>query len=242
MNFHTASLSRTGGRKNNQDYCGFMLNKEMGLWVVADGMGGHIGGEVASRTATETILDYFSSVSAVTEENMLRLMMLANEQVRKGQRENPQYSNMQTTMVLIMSNEENTILANIGDSRCYYLSNGIIKKRTFDHSVPQLLVKTGEIREEEVRFHPDRNKVLKSIGKDDNLKPDITIIDHPLQPKDAFLLCSDGFWELLTEEEMAVDFVKSTTPEEWLQKMELRLLRRMTKHHDNYSAVAVFYQ
>lgn len=242
MKFQTSVLSRIGGRRSNQDYCGFVNRDEMNLWVVADGMGGHFGGEMASSIATNAITDHFQTISAISEENTLRLLSFANEQVIKGQKEIPYCESMQTTIALVVSNGENTMFANVGDSRCYYFTDGVIIKRSTDHSIPQLLVSAGEIKEKDVRTHPDRNKVLRSIGKDDSIKPDIFTVNQPLKTGDAFLLCTDGFWELIIEKEMEVDLIKSITPEEWLRKMELRLLTRMSETHDNYSAVAVFYQ
>lgn len=236
----TTSFSKIGGRRNNQDYCSYFQKKECSIWIVADGMGGHFGGEFASSIATESILEAFQTVVAVNEENVRSLLQFANDRVRTAQKEIAHCDQMQTTVVFAMTNGETTILANIGDSRCYYFSGGKIVKQTKDHSIPQLLANQGEIKQGEIRYHEDRNKVLKSIGKDDWIKPDFMILNQPLKREDAFLLCSDGFWECVLESEMEIDLIKSKTTEEWLRRMEMRLFPRMSDHHDNYSAIAVF--
>lgn len=241
MKFMSSSLSKVGGRRNNQDFCGFLQNKEKFIWVVADGMGGHYGGEFASSIATESLLQQFHTLKEVTKENTIALLQYANDQVRLAQKEIPQCDNMQTTMALTLTNGQSTILSNIGDSRAYYFSEGKLMNQTKDHSIPQLLVYQGEIHQQEIRNHEDRNKVLRSIGKEDSIKPDFLIIDHPLKQGDAFLLCTDGFWEAVLEQEMEVDLIKSKTTDDWLKRMELRLLGRISDHHDNYTALAAFY-
>jgi len=241
METMTAVLSKFGGRNKNQDYCGHLESKTGSIWIVADGMGGHLGGEMASYLAVNTILEQFTKNHSVEEENIIQLLNLANQVVLQKQQEMIDYHSMQSTICLAASNDDKTIFANVGDARGYYFSNGEISYQTRDHSLPQLLVNQGEIYEWEIRHHEDRNKVLKSIGKENSLSPSLYQIQRP-EKGDALLLCSDGFWELIYEQEMEVDLAKSTTPEQWLRKMELRLLKRMPQRHDNYSAIAVLFQ
>lgn len=235
-------LTNIGGRKINQDYCGYYQTRECGIWVVADGMGGHFGGEVASTLAVQSILEAYKLHNEVTEENALALINIANSQIRSGQKEIPYCHNMQTTLVFVLSNVDSTIIANVGDSRCYLVSEGKLILKTKDHSLSQLLVDQGEILYKEIRFHEDRNKVLRSLGKSDTVVPSIINTENSLCPGDAFLLCTDGFWELITEEEMIIDLAKSKTPKDWIKSLENRMMYRMKPNHDNYSAIGIFHE
>lgn len=240
MNITTASLSNVGGRKYNEDYCAFLSQNLSNIWVVADGMGGHFGGEVASKEAVEVILERFKHQSEVTKDTVFSLFSEANQRILSLQREKELLRRMHTTMVLVAADPINTVCAHIGDSRCYFFQKGTLVSRTQDHSVVQVLVNQGEITEKEMRSHEDRNKVLKSLGKEESLKPTIQSLDRPLQSGDTWLLCTDGFWEYVYEYEMEIDYFKSRTPEEWLRKMETRLLARASKNNDNYTAIAIF--
>lgn len=128
----------------------------------------------------------------------------------------------------------------VGDSRLYHFRNGVVAFQTKDHSVPQTLVNAGDITKEQIRTHPDRNRILRAVGNPDGVKPTILDASRKIQRGDAFLLCTDGFWEYVTETEMAVDLAKSATPKDWLGWMELRLIGKVETGYDNYSALALF--
>lgn len=237
---HWSSFSKKGGRRYNEDNCIAGSYGDSYLWVVADGMGGHHGGEVASQLAVESILRNYERDSSVAKGKLEAHFHFANERIIDTQTENAHLQNMQTTIVAALTNGSQTIIGYLGDSRCYLFRNGRIELQTKDHSVVQMLVKQGEITEKEIRMHEDRNKVLKALGKDRELKPSFLVVDTPLHQGYALLLCTDGFWEYVMESEMEVDYFKSQSAEEWLQKMEKRLLGRAKKNHDNYTAMAVF--
>lgn len=237
---HWSSFSKKGGRRYNEDNCIAGSYGDSYLWVVADGMGGHHGGEVASQLAVESILRNYERDSSVAKGKLEAHFQFANERIIDTQTENAHLQNMQTTIVAALTNGSQTIIGYLGDSRCYLFRNGRIEFQTKDHSVVQMLVKQGEITEKEMRMHEDRNKVLKALGKDREMKPSFLVVDTPLHQGDALLLCTDGFWEYVMESEMEVDYFKSQSAEEWLQKMEIRLLGRAKKNHDNYTAMAVF--
>jgi len=102
------------------------------------------------------------------------------------------------------------------------------------------MVAAGEITREQIRYHEDRNRLLRAVGNPEGAKPTILESAQPVRPGDAFLLCTDGLWEQVTETEMAVDLVKSSTAMEWLKRMELRLMTKVKADHDNYTALALF--
>ena len=148
---------------------------------------------------------------------------------------------MKTTMVVLATDESTVQWGHIGDSRLYYFKNNRLVSRTLDHSVPQMLVASGEIREKDIRHHEDRNRLLRVIGipwrkKTYEIAPPI-----PFDENQAFLLCSDGFWEYIEEAEMAAFLARSATPRQWLERMEQEVQKNgIGKNMDNYSAVGLF--
>ncbi|OZM56173.1 hypothetical protein CIB95_13810 [Lottiidibacillus patelloidae] len=240
MKFDTFALTMTGGRMVNEDACGSFEEGSRYLWVVADGLGGHRGGEIAAKRSVELMIEKFKGNFEVSEEAIQTCFAYANTQIRKEQQENITLNQMKATAVALCTNIEKTVISHIGDTRCYYFKQGKIVSQTIDHSVVQVLANNREIAKEEIRFHEDRNKVLRSIGKEDICRPTTISLESRLENGDAFLLCSDGFWEYVYEEEMEVDFLKADTPEKWLEMMEGRLLKRATGNYDNYTAIAIF--
>ncbi len=130
--------------------------------------------------------------------------------------------------------------AHVGDSRLYHLRDGRIAAQTADHSVPQALVNAGEITTDAIRFHEDRNRLLRTLGNDREARPTINDTALALAPGDAFLLCTDGFWEYVTEPEMETTLARAATPDGWLLAITALILERAPPDPDNFSAVAVF--
>jgi len=240
MKFLTATISNAGGRNINQDDLQFVLLNTAACWVVADGLGGHRGGESASRIAVKKILTSFKSRPILSPEAIKQHLNSANNSILKLQEENPDLFSMRTTVTLLISDYNAVLWAHIGDSRLYHFRSGRIIFQTKDHSVPQALAAAGDIRPDEIRFHEDRNRLLHSLGQKGELRPTILQQKQPLQRGDAFLLCTDGFWEYVTETEMEVDFAMANHPNDWLKRMEKRILERARAEFDNYSATAVF--
>ena len=147
---------------------------------------------------------------------------------------------MRTTAVIAISDFRSIIWGHIGDSRLYYFRTGRIDSQTRDHSVPQALCNAGEIKPADIRFHEDRNRLLRALGANERCEPSIGKAPRSLEASDALLLCSDGFWEYVIESEMEDDRRAADNPKEWLRRMETRLVQRARGEHDNYSAVAVF--
>jgi serine/threonine protein phosphatase PrpC len=102
------------------------------------------------------------------------------------------------------------------------------------------MVKAGEMRAAEIRHHEDRNRLLRTLGNDEEPRPTLVPAPVPLTPGDAFLLCTDGFWEYVTETEMEITLAKAADPDTWLRTMTRRLVERADPDHDNYTAMAVF--
>ena len=242
MNFQTAEISRAGGRESNQDNTGYIIleTPQAACWVLADGLGGHMGGETASQTAVNVILNTFERHPQCSVEALNRYLLEAHIEILRLQDQNPRLSRMRTTVVVMVTDFKHILWGHMGDSRLYRLVNGRIQFQTRDHSVPQALVVSGEITAEQIRGHEDRNRLLRSLGQLGNFRPYIHEVKQELHHKDAFLLCSDGFWDLVHESEMETEYSESSEPGQWLTKMEGRLLERAREEFDNYSAIAVF--
>ncbi len=240
MSFMTESVSRIGGREVNEDSYGFLEMNQAACWVVADGLGGHRGGETASKTAVDAALASFRAAPELSTAALQRHLEAAQTAVLQAQKDQPTLSTMRTTIVIMLTDSLRVLWAHVGDSRLYCLENGRIVFCTKDHSVVQAMVSAGELSPNRIRHHEDRNRLLRCLGNSEtDFRPTILAESRTLYRGTAFLLCTDGFWENVTEPEIEVDFAKADGTRDWLAFMESRLLERSTESSDNYTAIAV---
>lgn len=218
-----------GGSDHNEDsvYCGH------GIYAAADGLGGHSGGSAASQAAVNYIANAAKRSGGVLEVGMAELFEGANTAVRK-------LGGGLTTIAAGALREGKFILGNVGDSRVYYFRNGRVIAQTRDHSVCQAAVELGQLTPEQIRGSEDRVKLLKVLGNFDRLELKRQPEQIPAMNGDAFLICTDGFWEHVHEREMECDLVKSDSPTEWRDRMLKRLLLRTGNSGDNYTALCGF--
>jgi protein phosphatase len=199
-----ASRSDVGRvRPANQDVCGEFENAEgYQLLVVADGMGGHQGGETASRLALETIGRVFDRDFGAAETLLVRAFRAANDEIHRVGASDPSLRGMGTTgvAILIGPSDEGWV-AHVGDSRAYRLRNGRFDQITEDHSWVCEEVRQGRISTEEASEHPMKNVLLRSIGVGSDVDVSASAID--LRSGDCFLLCSDGLWGELDDPAIA---------------------------------------
>jgi serine/threonine protein phosphatase PrpC len=240
MQLVSAAISKPGGRVKNEDAWGSeQMNRHAGCWVLADGLGGHGGGDAASRLAVEHSLAAFRRNATVAPQTLEYYLASAQAAILAGQKGTATLSQMRTTLVILLSDFHTALWAHIGDSRLYYFRAGRLILQTLDHSVPQALVDAGALQPDMIRHHPDRNQLLRSLGSADPLHPTLLAQPVALAAGDAFLLCSDGFWEYVLEAEMEKELAEASNPKAWLTRMEAHLLWRAPAWHDNYTAVAV---
>jgi len=243
MRFETARICRIGGRESNQDYSDFVVykKKKLGCWALADGLGGHKGGEIASKLAVDAIIKAFKKDPQCTGEALYRYLEIANQEILLHQQQNPRLSRMRTTLALLVTDFKHVLWAHIGDTRIYHFRRGKIRFQTRDHSVSQARATEGEIPQDQVRHHKERNQLLKTMGQQETFRPQIHREKILLRRSDAFLLCTDGFWEYLEEKEMEFAYSNAAIPRKWLLDMEKNLLKKAKKKLDNYSAIGVYF-
>ncbi len=242
LRFDTALISELGGRHENQDCCDCLVQDALGCWVLADGLGGHQGGRVAARIAVSATLDAFRVQPECSQAALARYFDVANSAIVTAQRCDPALISMRTTAVMLVCDSRYALWSHVGDSRLYYLRDGIIQFQTRDHTVLQALADAGKLSPDAIRFHAERNWLLRSLGHTEDPETESAPSLIPLRRKDTFLLCSDGLCEYVGEHEMEADLGKSRSPADWLGRLESRVAERAGGKGDNYSAIAVFIQ
>lgn len=232
MNLIYSSYTDVGGRANNEDFYCTENDNGRYLFIVADGLGGHDCGEIASETAVQIIVDDFYSSS---QTNLVDSINTANDKILAMQ--NRTGKKMCTTIAAVSIDDSAATFVNIGDTRIYAFLHDKLVFQSVDHSVSQMAVNLGEISSSEIREHPDRNKLTQTLGSRQILKPSVKVMDNSLF--DTVLICSDGFWEYIYESEMQEALTESKSPEEWLFNMRRYVTERATANMDNNTAVAV---
>jgi serine/threonine protein phosphatase PrpC len=235
------AVSKTGKRENNED--SFICVERDGnyCFVVADGLGGHGKGEVASRKVAEVFEHLFEAAHpAIPCEFLQTAFDAAQDEVMEAQKSSPSLYDMKTTAVALAVIGDKCQWGHVGDSRLYLFSRNKVKTRTLDHSVPQMLVMAKEIKEKDIARHPDRNRLLRVVGIEwDSPKYDLSN-EYGMEDCQAFLLCSDGFWELIDEKKMQTFLKKSATAEDWLSLMIQEVeTNGGGQDMDNYTAIAI---
>ncbi len=235
-----AAVTNVGGREVNEDSIGVCENNGNNCYVVCDGLGGHGMGDIASSLVVEVFKDQFSKTDEAV--NFLGYafsasqdILMAEQAARNAKRK------MKTTGVALVTDDRNAYIGHVGDSRLYVFKGNKVKTRTLDHSIPQMLVLSRRLKESEIRNHPDRNIVLKVLGVEWEEPMYELMAPIPLKKCQAFLLCTDGFWELIDEKEMCRLLKKASTVDEWLASMaDVVAANGAGKNADNYSAIAVW--
>ena len=224
-------------RSNNQD--AYYIDPEQRFCIVADGMGGHAGGEEASRIATEEIQAYLTAnwqSSQSSQELLVQALWRANEAILQDQQNHPERADMGTTaVVVIFRAPESPWCAHVGDSRLYRLRDSQLEQITEDHTWVARAIKLGDITFEEARIHPFRHVLSRCLGREDLHQVDVQPLD--VNVGDRLLLCSDGLTEELVEEKI-IDCLKDNSV---LSNAALSLVEAAKAHggHDNITVAIV---
>lgn len=194
--------SNIGGRTENQDFFGSGQTKFGELLVVCDGMGGHNGGRYAAEKAVQVIIEEVSKSNEINPEKALQgAIIKANSAIWQESNINVSLKGMGTTVVALLITPEKAICCHVGDSRMYQLRNGKIIHRTSDHSQVFDLVRLGRITEEQARLSDKSNVITRSLGTKLTLNVEITN-NLSYKTGDRFLLCTDGIWSMIPENQL----------------------------------------
>lgn len=222
-------------RKNNED--SFLVLLEQGLYAVADGMGGHRAGEVASSTALQELGKLVPRLvgleGQVLESGLTEAFIQANRVVNESSTTKPENAGMGTTLTVLLVRSKTVVIAHVGDSRAYLWRDEALTSLTVDHSLVGELVRLGQISLEEAEKHPQRHVLMRAVGADREIEVDCRSIS--VQTGDVFLLCTDGFSNLISDQELAEEFLQ---PGSWDEKFER--LRKLTLERgapDNFTAL-----
>jgi len=189
-------------RRENEDT--YALAPHLGLFLVADGMGGHLAGQVASHLAAQSSLraiETLESATASLAEKLRYAVASANRTIYTAANQRADCAGMGTTLVAILSDGERCALAHVGDSRAYLVRAGRIRQLTDDHSIVGELLRRREISEDAAREHPHRHVLTRALGVRRNVEPDLAELSP--SPGDVFVLCSDGLTNHVEDHEIA---------------------------------------
>ena len=215
-------------RANNED--NYLINDELNLFVVCDGMGGHVGGEFASAIAVNTVEEVLASIEvnpgavpradedAVehTREKLRYAVRLAGKRIFEKAGADPEFKGMGTTVVVLLLDAGNAFIGHVGDSRAYRVRGNLIEQLTEDHSLVNEKIKAGLITKEEAATHRMRNIITRSLGFQEEVEIDTQV--HAVQNGDRYLLCSDGLSGLVQGEEIG-EYVRGHGPQDAARKL-----------------------
>lgn len=222
-------------RKNNED--SFLVLPSEGLYAVADGMGGHRAGEIASSTALQVLEKSVSKLAGLEdqalEEGLSKAFINANKVIYESSAADPNNAGMGTTMTVLLVHSTAAAIAHVGDSRAYLWRDQTLTSLTMDHSLVGELVRLGQISHEEAERHPQRHVLMRAVGTEQELEVDCRSLS--LEAGDVFLLCTDGFSNMISDQELAAEFLEPSSWEERLERLRQLIIERGAP--DNFTAL-----
>ena len=237
-----AEISLVGGREENQDRVATAVAAQAALLVVVDGMGGHADGARAAQVTQQVIVDAFWQVSQPLFDPLGFLHLTlgrAHSEVVKLGAQLPLEQRPRATCAVCLIQQHASWWAHVGDSRVYHVRRGALVMRSRDHSHVELLLREGLINAEQAQTHPMRNYVECCLGGDPIL-PDMSLTRRrPLEPNDVLMVCSDGLWGALKDEEIVSELGSPGALRDKLAKLGERAVKRAGSAGDNATAAAL---
>jgi PPM family protein phosphatase len=196
-------------RKVNEDYIDYYTDETKRIYVIADGMGGHNAGEIASKLAVENTISFLNSMSNLEdlEESIRKAVLDSNLKIYELSKSKTDLNGMGTTLTACLIKGDDMVIAHVGDSRCYVIKNKAISQVTKDHSLVQQLLDEGSITESEADNHPNRNIITRALGT--NSTVDVDVIKMDIKCIEKVILCTDGLSNLISEQELYDIVMKS---------------------------------
>ena len=239
-----ASRSGKGQRGQNEDSLRLGHCRTGWYAVVADGAGGHLKGAEASQRSVQLIESLLQDAedSAFHPETLSGIVRAAHAELQRLQVPGNPAASMHTTVVVLWVDRSmrRALWAHVGDSRLYRLRQGLVDLVTTDDSVVQQMISAGLISSAAARQHPHKNQLIAALGVQGEIDPHTVVRPVELRAGDAFLLCSDGWWDSLNALSIATTLETSRFADAWLAAMEQLIDARKAPRQDNYSAVAVW--
>ncbi|MET3462115.1 PP2C family protein-serine/threonine phosphatase [Variovorax atrisoli] len=237
----TSQFSCVGERSGNQDAIGYHLDERNGCFVVSDGVGGNAGGELASRIAVDTALNTFVAGPSLAADNIQRCVKAANDAILAKQRELTEQSRMSATFVSLFVDRitNQACWAHVGDSRLYWFRRGALMQRTEDHSLSERSGDAAASQHHGGERLVKTNLLYRALGARATAEATITAPQR-LADGDAFLLCTDGLWQLISQQVMERSLQLADSAEEWLALIRRAAEAKADDSQDNYSALAVW--
>jgi serine/threonine protein phosphatase PrpC len=249
LKYKVALLTDRGGRSYNEDACGHWQSQTQLCCVLADGAGGHGGGDVASKLVVQELVGLFARQPSHDGASLAALLRQTNELLRAQREPGTDRQDMHSTVVSLVLDlaSGRAHWAHVGDSRLYWFSAGRLLRRTKDHSMVQALVDAGILANDQMSNHPKRSELRSAMGLPaESLELSSGDGDQAVQAQDVFLLCTDGIWEYLDdallERTLAEVTAQQLTQQAWLDILGSEV-RRLAKHkvsHDNFTALTVW--
>lgn len=239
MRFQSWCLTDKGlKREGNQD--SFMVDDRVGLFIVADGVGGHFGGEVASALAVETVREVVGHPKAAhfkPKEVIYQAYEEASHRIFDRASQEPRLNGMGTTMVLGYVRESKLFVANVGDSRCYLYRKPYLWQITEDHSLINEQVRLGMMNEEQAKKTVGKNVITRSVGFERDVFPDV--LEREVSTGDIFLFCSDGLTGMVTDQDMCSMFNQHA-----VEKIAPMMIEKALAHggDDNVTVLVLHFQ
>ncbi|MYN19430.1 SpoIIE family protein phosphatase [Rugamonas sp. FT107W] len=244
MQFSVYQESHIGGRKVNQDRMGYSFTRDALLLVLADGMGGHLRGEIAATVALQTVSALFQQQATPYVKKPQRFLeqafLAAHHDIHRYRHEHHLPETPRTTIVACLIQHNTATWAHCGDSRLYWMRDGRILARTRDHSHVESLIAKGLAQPSERATHPDRNKLYNCLGADSLPKVEVSS-GAGMLPGDLMLLCSDGLWSMLPDDEL-VRRLRSQTVVRAVPDLLQAALGAAGSASDNVTALAIMWQ
>ena len=240
-----ALLTDRGGRSYNEDACGHWHSGRHLCCVLADGAGGHGGGDIASRLAVQELIGRFSQHPTEGAAELDQLLRVTNDVLISQREPGTTRQDMHSTVVCLVLDfdQHRAHWAHAGDSRMYWFRQGRVLDRTRDHSLVQGLVDSGVLQPHQIQNHPKRSELRSALGiAADLLEVSAGDGSQAVLPGDVFLLCTDGLWEYLDDDVLERTLRASANPGAWMNELAAAVhsATRAKTSHDNFSAVTVW--
>lgn len=242
MHIEVASRSEVGARSHNEDDLRLGTVGQRLYAVLSDGAGGHSNGAMASDIVVRTAQVVLQRATVFNPAVLEAAIEEANDVLNAGQQGYKSHQRMHATVVALWidTDSEQALWAHVGDSRLYRVRQGRAEQLTADDSVVQHMVDAGFIKPEEAKHHPKKNQLLAAMGSEETPEVHVTRQPEAIRDGDAYLLCSDGWWDTLELDDIERTMLNAEAPTQWLDQMAAMVAQSRVVNQDNYTAVAVW--